>query len=223
MNSPLYGALRRMSAFADKTSLSAKADIRPQAILRRIHSLASLAAVGLLCLLGAFCRAVPSVPPVPARLPTVGQAAPAFTLPDVAGKRHTLASFRGRPVALFFFCGCNLCHACAQVWSQAQPDLGAARTVVVFSGDAASARAFAAETGLAPDGATLLADPDDRVTDRYHVLQCPRVFVLDAAGRVRDTNPDPNAPALSIVSRAVSALRLASAPSPGPAKARPSH
>ena len=165
----------------------------------------------LLCLGTRHGTALPAKPPV------VGQLAPAFTLRDVRGRSRTLASFRGHPVALFFFCGCPRCHAVAEVWAQAQGDLGTGGpppyTVIVFSDTAPAAKAFATGTGLTvgppPSGVTLLTDATLRVTDRYGVSPCPRVFVLDAAGRIRDTNPDPDAPALAIVSRALSALRRA--------------
>ena len=159
---------------------------------------------------------------VPGRpsVPVIGKEAPAFTLPDTGGRPHTLASFRGHPTVLFFFCGCPRCHAVAQAWEDAQGDLGTSgpppRTAVIFSDGPDAARAFATQTGLQADQVTLLTDPQERVTDRYRVRPCPRVFVLDAAGRIRDTNPDPNAPALEIVSRALTTLRRLPAPPAAP-------
>ena len=75
----------------------------------------------LLCALalgsGSHCLAAPpSAPP----LPQLGQAAPAFTLPDAQGKPHALASYRGRSVLLFFYCGCEPCHECARAWADVQ-------------------------------------------------------------------------------------------------------
>ena len=129
-------------------------------------------------------------------LPTVAQAAPPFTLPDAAGKPHTLAEFRKRPVVLFFFCGCEPCHQAAKLWAQGQqnakqdaqgrvlPEAQTPRTVVVFTGDAESARVFAAETGLPPE-TVLLLDPEMKVTNAYHAEPCPRALVLDADGVIR--------------------------------------
>ena len=77
---------------------------------------------------GSGCLAVPSSAPP---LPQLGQAAPAFTLPDAQGKPHALASYRGRSVVLFFYCGCEPCHECARAWADVQRsgELEAAPTV----------------------------------------------------------------------------------------------
>jgi cytochrome c biogenesis protein CcmG/thiol:disulfide interchange protein DsbE len=143
------------------------------------------------------------------------QTAPLFRLRDSAGKPHALADYRGRPVVLFFFCGCVPCHACAELWAQAQgSESPVPVTVVVYSGDGASVNAFAHQTGLRPGPATLLTDPDDHVGALYHVSLCPRVFVLDAQGRIRYTNNAPGTnpqtmPTVTIVSQALTALRRA--------------
>lgn len=151
--------------------------------------------------------------------------APPFTLTDVDGHRRALADFRGRPVALYFFCGCSWCRQCAQVWGQFQrsgslgprPGAAAPATVVVFSGGAVEARAFAAQAGLDLRQTALLLDPALRVTqDLYHAEPCPRVVVLDAQGRMRYTNTHRDdaprtAPALAVASRALTALRACEA------------
>ena len=86
------------------------------------------------------------------------------------------------------------------------------QTLIVFSGDVETARAFAAAVGLDSKQTVLLPDPDMQVTRAYQAVPCPRVFVLDALGRVRYTNAHADdapqkAPALAIVSRAFDALR----------------
>ena len=86
-------------------------------------------------------------------------------------------------------------------------------TLVVFSGNAAAARAFAAETGLDPAQTVLLPDPTMRVTtDLYHADPCPRLFVLDGRGVLRYTNNHKDdaareVPEMVIASRALDALR----------------
>lgn len=161
--------------------------------------------------------------------------APAFTLLGVDGKTHDLAGYRGQPVALFFFCGCVYCHRCAGAWSEVQrsgtlaqmagnstPNATAASprtkvaaallTLVLFHGEAAEARDFATATRLDPKQTVLLLDPDEKISALYKADPCPRVFVLDAAGRMRYTN-DENGPesykipAPLIVARTVDALR----------------
>ena len=144
---------------------------------------------------------------------------PSFRLPDLQGKTRTLAEFHGRPVALFFFCGCEACHRCAKIWADVQRSgaLPATPSVVVFSGDADAARLFLAETGMDPLQTTMLTDPKDEVAEVYHAPVCPRLFVLDRRSRLRYTNnergTDPQTmPAAVLVSRAISAFRAADAP-----------
>jgi peroxiredoxin len=170
-------------------------------------------AVVMLCvgaaLLGVGAAAKPvSAPPVPG-----------FHLPDTQGKTRALSEFAGRPVALFFFCGCDACHRCAKLWADVQRSgaLPNTPTVVVFSGEAEAARSFLAETGLDPTQTTLLTDPKDDVAAVYHAPVCPRLFVLDRKTHLRYTNnergTDPQTmPAATLVSRAISAFRAADMP-----------
>ena len=142
---------------------------------------------------------------------------PPFSLQGTDGHSHRLAEIQGEPVALFFFCGCRPCHDCARLWAQVQQngDLGDAKrqsSVVVFSGSAAHARKFAADTGLDPAKTLVLLDPDDRVTSAYGVRQCPRVFIAGPLGTAVYTSPDtgdsiPRLPAPALVSRALTAWR----------------
>ncbi|HLV81551.1 MAG TPA: redoxin domain-containing protein [Chthonomonadaceae bacterium] len=201
-----------------------------------LRAAASSGVLLALLLLAGFCPSPPAGP----KPPPVTKPAPAFTLADAQGHSRSLADFRGHPVALFFFCGCQWCHECADAWAQLQrgnalpaPASGARppakndpRTVVVFQGDAEAVRAFATETGLDTAQTLLLPDPKLAVTLRYQALPCPRVFVLDGQGIVRYTNDHADdapqkAPALAIVSRAVSALRACAAPIPPAAPRQP--
>lgn len=168
-----------------------------------------------------------------APVPILGRPAPAFSLSDSQHRAHPLSGFRRAPVALFFFCGCDPCRRCASLWAQAQQAETSAKqtetsakqaeaspshhslapaTLIVYSGDAASASDFMAETGLDPKTTTLLFDPREQVSDTYGVTVCPRVFLLDAAGRVRYTNNehgmDPQTmPTAAIISRTLAALQ----------------
>lgn len=156
----------------------------------------------------------------------LGQPTPAFTLNDADGKPHTLGETRGNRAVLCFFCGCEPCHAFARLWGQMQqsgalaanaaaPNAGrdaAPRTLVVFIGSADALKRFAAETGLAEKETLLLPDPQMRVVNRYRAVPCPRLFVLDAAGKLRYTNDHredapPKAPAALLVSRVADALQ----------------
>jgi len=147
--------------------------------------------------------------------------APHFTLTDTAGVKRSLSDYRGRPVAVFFYCGCEWCHKTATMWGQFQrgnalPSDAAGRllpTVIVFSGDASSAVQFRDETGLDPNTSVLLPDPQMDVTlGMYDAEPCPRVFVIDPSGHIAYTNNHTDdaprkAPAIAIVSQALDALR----------------
>jgi len=172
-------------------------------------------------------------PPKPAA--PRGEPAPAFSLPDVEAKAHSLSDYRGQSVALFFYCGCSWCHKCALAWGQAQrggqlpasSGTGTKRpplTVIVYHGDAEELRGFARDTGLDLKQTVLLVDPEETVSPRYDADPCPRAFVLDAQGVIRYTNDEQGKdsykiPAPLIVSRALEALReIARGPAPRPAR-----
>lgn len=169
----------------------------------------------------------------------VRRQAPQFSATDVLGKTRTLINLRGRPVALFFFCGCPWCTAVAREWGQLQragvlkevvapketavptaktsPTSTTPATLVVYTLDSALTRSTAATDGLDMDQTTLLPDPDLRISNLYRAEPCPRVFVLDHKGLLNYTNNSADdaphkAAAQIIVLRALDALRRASVP-----------
>jgi hypothetical protein len=165
------------------------------------------------------------------------KSAPAFTLKDVDGASHPLAEYRGRPVVVLFACGCQWCHDFGVQWSQMQrtgvlPDAVAPKdpgapvdasrsplTLVVFMGDAAAARAYAAGAGLDLKQTVLLPDADYKVTRLYHALPCPRLYVLDGAGLMRYVNRHADdapqkAAATVLVSKTIDGLRRTTLPPP---------
>lgn len=176
----------------------------------------------------------PSVSPAPAKTPTattpseaggpvpVGSPAPPLRLTDLQGKARTLAEWHGHPIALCFFCGCDACHRVAREWAQVErsgvlsaskPKDAAPQTVIVFLGDAAGAKAFAAATGLDPTQAVFLLDPVSASAVTFGALPCPRLFALDPKGVVRYVNAQaddapPQAPAALLVSRLLAGLTV---------------
>src|SRR5579862_3681536 len=127
----------------------------------------------------------------PVTSPVTGQAAPEFAVSGADGKLHKLADYRGRPVVLFFFCGCQWCQQCAQAWGQMQrggalalpnpapKDAKDPVTLVVYAGDASAVRDFARQEGLDPAQTVLLPDVEMKVTlGAYQAAPCPRVFVV---------------------------------------------
>jgi peroxiredoxin len=121
-----------------------------------------------------------------------GQPAPMLTGTDTLGRKFALTAFRGHPTVVLFFCGCPWCAAAARSWGHVQR-MGrlpaGTHTVVVFAGDNAATRAFAASNGLDRRHTTLLPDPNAHLTESvYNVSSCPRVFALDVLGIIRYTN-----------------------------------
>lgn len=169
---------------------------------------------------------------------------PDFRLTGTDGQPHTLRQYRGRPVTLFFFCGCPWCHRCAALWGQFQrggalslptqdlsgrnsrsaaPTNAPPITLIVFSGKGASASMFAAQAGLDLKQTVLLPNSDMLVTTLYQVDPCPRAFVLDSQGQLRYTNDHKDdapqvAPEIVIASRALGALRDCAGASPSKLK-----
>ena len=167
----------------------------------------------------------------PNELPAIGSAAPDFTLPDAhTGTKRTLSEFAAsrRPVALFFFCGCPACHAVATEWAMLQRGNALpanTATIIVYSTtDRAEARARVAASGLDKRRTAVLCDTEDlSVTEGlYHAEPCPRLFVVDPAGKVvyantgdddvtfagdGDRSKPQEAPAGLLVARALSALQ----------------
>lgn len=153
-------------------------------------------------------------------------AAPDFTLNDTKGKPRRLSDYLGRPVALYFFCGCEWCHRCAQVWGEMQrsgalvpePALSSSPrpiTVIVFSGDADSAASFVTSTQIDLTQTVVLADSSMQVTiNLYKAEPCPRVFVINTKGQVtysnihKDDQPR-SAPATFIDKRVLNEIRKA--------------
>lgn len=136
-------------------------------------------------------------------MPTEGDEAPDFTLPDDEGDEVTLSDLRGRPVVVYFYPrddtpGCTLE---ARSFRDAMPDL-ADRDVAVLGisdDDADSHARFRDKHDL---NFPLLADTDGEVADAYGVWVEKQMFgnefmgvhratfLVDADGRIAKVWPD---------------------------------
>jgi peroxiredoxin Q/BCP len=162
-------------------------------IKMRRHVLRALAAILPALLLatalpGAAARA--ASPAVPA----VGQPAPAFKLQDQAGKWHTLADYKGKWVAVYFYPkddtpGCTT-QACSFRDNVFAFNKEGAVILGISVDDVESHKAFAEKHGLP---FTLLADADKAVSKRYGVLKTYMgvmemarrdTFLIDPQGRI---------------------------------------
>ncbi len=163
--------------------------------------------VGLFFLLAVFWLTGAKKTAADTTLPE-NHATPAFTLKDAGGAKHSLADYKGRSFVVYFACGCKWCHEFGREWAQMQRSgvltdaitptdanapLSAGEekppwTLLVFMGDAAAAKAYAAEVGLDLKQTVLLPDPNLKVTQTYHAMPCPRLYVLDKNGLLRYVN-----------------------------------
>ena len=88
--------------------------------------------------------------------------APDFALPDTKGVSRRLTGFRGRPVALFFFCGCSACLKVARAWSPLQR--GGALTVESITAAPGSKTGKAPLNPILPDPSTSPVAPVAPIT-----------------------------------------------------------
>lgn len=99
-----------------------------------------------------------------------GAPAPAFTLPDQRGKRHSLAQFKGKWVLLYFYPRDNTtgCTKQACVLRDAQPAFHKLKAVVLgISADSVASHKKFAEKYSLPF--TLLSDEERKVIRAYGV------------------------------------------------------
>jgi peroxiredoxin Q/BCP len=126
-------------------------------------------------------------------LPTVGQAAPDFTLPSQDGSQISLDSFRGKWVVLYFYpkdmtSGCTL-EAHNFQRDQAKFDADNAVIVGVSVDTPDSHKQFCTKEGLT---FRLLADPEHKVVDQYGSLghfgtwtiANRNTFLIDPKGKI---------------------------------------
>src|SRR5262249_27607832 len=115
--------------------------------------------------------------------------APAFTLPDVAGRQVRLADFRGRIVVLNFWAfWCDTWKAemphLRELVSQ-QEDLGF--RLIAVSVDGTRLPEFQKRAGGDKIPFPVLMDVGGQVSTRYQIAHVPTIVILDRAGRMRYT------------------------------------
>ncbi len=122
--------------------------------------------------------------------PAIGKAAPDFKLQDQNGKWHSLADYRGKWVALYFYpkdqtpgCTTQACDFRDNIFAYREAD---AVILGVSVDDIESHKAFAEKHGLP---FTLLADPKKEVAKLYGVLNFTgfakrETFLIDPNGTI---------------------------------------
>lgn len=142
--------------------------------------------------------------------PAIGAPAPAFSLPDQAGKTHTLTDYAGRWLVLYFYpkdgtpgCTTEACNFRDDIARIRRLD---AEVVGVSVDSVASHAEFAEEHGLP---FPLLADEGGKVAESYGALRDLMVmqlakrqtYIIDPQGRVaqRYLDVDPKTHAAEVV------------------------
>ncbi|MFM7066784.1 MAG: peroxiredoxin [Gammaproteobacteria bacterium] len=131
--------------------------------------------------------------------PAVGSAAPAFKLPDQAGKLHQLSDYRGQWVVLYFYpkddtpgCTTQACNFRDDIFAFRR---AGAVILGVSVDDVASHREFAEKHGLP---FPLLADDKKAAAKAYGVLRnylafeiaSRQTFLIDPQGRIAVHYPE---------------------------------
>ena len=119
---------------------------------------------------------------------TAGQAAPDFELVDQAGKKHSLADYRGKNVVLYFYPkdetrGCTI-EACEFRDEHSELQALGAVVIGVSRDDQESHKSFAEHHELP---FTLLADTERTVTDAYGAWGPRMVDGQEQMGAIRST------------------------------------
>lgn len=135
----------------------------------------------------------------------VGKSAPDFTLESFSGEKITLSSLRGKNIILFFNEGIMCYPSCwNQIAAFAKDTQFKDKNTVILSIVLDSKDKWQEAIKKMPDlaGATILLDPDKKVSNLYGVLNLPSSMhrgqfpghtyvVIDKNGVVRFVNDDP--------------------------------
>ncbi|HEV2863271.1 MAG TPA: thioredoxin family protein [Pyrinomonadaceae bacterium] len=149
-----------------------------------------LSAIALLLALAstAACGTEDSDTPDAKAALAIGAAAPDFTLPDVDGKQHSLASLKGKSGTLILFIAtqCPYSNRYNARMAKLAEDYRAKGVNVVginsnSTEPAAEVKQHAADNGL---NFTILKDPGNQIADRYDAQVTPEAYLLDASGKL---------------------------------------
>ncbi|MCA1573556.1 MAG: redoxin domain-containing protein [Acidobacteria bacterium] len=120
--------------------------------------------------------------------PAIGSTLEDFTLPDAAGKDHSLNSLRGKngSVLIFVATKCPVSNAYNERMEKLSQDYKARGINVIginsnAAESAAAVKAHAAQNNLT---FTILKDPANKIADRLGATVTPEVYLLDANNKL---------------------------------------
>jgi cytochrome c biogenesis protein CcmG, thiol:disulfide interchange protein DsbE len=118
--------------------------------------------------------------------PLIGESAPTLVLPDLSGREVSLASLRGKAVALNFWATwCPPCKEELPAFSGAwRASRGRCLEIVGITEESTREDA-AAEVRRMEIPFPVVMDPEGAVARAYGVTGYPRTYVIDAEGKVR--------------------------------------
>jgi peroxiredoxin len=112
------------------------------------------------------------------RPPGVGEAAPPFELPDLAGRRHHLDEFRGSELTLLFWNpGCPFCSQMTADLRSWEDEGSGAELLVLAAGDEEANATLGVRS-------TVLLDPGNAVAARFGSNGTPMAVRLDGEARI---------------------------------------
>jgi peroxiredoxin len=114
-----------------------------------------------------------------------GRPAPNFTFTGADGRTHTLAEYRGRPVALHFWA--TWCGPCIQELPLiSQLTASNPQDLVVLAVNCAEAdREVSSFLRARKLNLNLVMDRDGRVSQLYNIYAIPQTFMIDREGVIR--------------------------------------
>ena len=155
--------------------------------MKKLFAVALLALASLVATPAAFVAPAADTPSAKASV-ALGAVVPDFTLPDVDGRAHALASLKGKSGTLILFIAtkCPVSNAYNARMQKLSEDFRARGVNVVginsnAAEPASEVKQHAAEKGLT---FTILKDAGNVVADRFDAQVTPEAYLLDAAGRL---------------------------------------
>lgn len=147
---------------------------------------------------------------VESRLPSAGDPAPPFTVPDLEGRDVSLDAYRGAPLLLLFWNpGCPYCQqllGLMRLW-EARPVGVRPALLIVSGGEKADNEAQGFRS-------TIVLDQRYQVAEQYGVGGTPSAVLIDAAGRLASAVAAGGAHILALIGQPDPAALDATTPAP---------